>query len=225
MKRVLKWLLILGALVVVVVVILFCSRDAILRRVAINNIKSQTGMIAEIGTFHAGLRDSVVSIKDFKLHNPAGFGDAPWLVIPEVTVELDQLALAEKKLHFSRVRFNLGELDLVKNLDGQTNLFAFGLKIPSQTELKKNDGLAELKRQTGYDFTGVDELVVSVGKVKFIDLQNPKNNREQLIDIENQTIKNVKTPMDLAGLGLLLALRSDGFFTDVFGAEALRGWQ
>jgi hypothetical protein len=43
-------------------------------------------------------------------------------------------------------------------------------------------------------------------------LQDPRNDREQDIGIEDCVIKNVKTPVDLAGLAALIVLRSDGFF-------------
>jgi hypothetical protein len=55
-------------------------------------------------------------------------------------------------------------------------------------------------------------LNVSVGTVKFIDLKNQQNNREQTIGIEGLPIRNVKSQNDLAALGALIYLRSDGFF-------------
>ena len=60
-------------------------------------------------------------------------------------------------------------------------------------------------------------LNVSVGEARFIDLQNPKNDREQQIGIDNLVIKNVKTPADLAGLAVLVALRGGDFFGSMFG--------
>ena len=226
MKRVLKWLLALLLLAIIALVVLFLSREALLRRMMVNSIRAQTGMVAELGSFHVGLREPVMSIKDFKLHNPAGFGDTPFLVIPEIHVEYDKLALAQNKIHLTLVRFNLGELDIVKNEAGKTNLLELGVALPSKEEInhaKKGGGLDELKKRTGLDFQGVDELVVSIGTAKFIDLKNPANNREQKIGIEKLAIKNVKSPADLAGLGLLFVLRSDSFFTDIFGGDVLQG--
>ena len=223
MKRVLKWLLILFLLAVGALVVLFLSRDAIARRLVISNIRAQTGMVAEMGSFHFGLREPVVTIKNFKLHNPAGFGDTPFLVIPEIHVEYDKLALTQNKIHLTLVRFNLGELDIVKNEAGKTNLLELGVTMPSKDQIKKGGGLDEIKRRTGLDFQGVDELTVSIGMAKFIDLKNPQNNREQKIGIEKLAIKSVKSPADLAGLGVLFVLRSGDFFTEVFGSDVLQG--
>ena len=52
-----------------------------------------------------------------------------------------------------------------------------------------------------------------------MDLQNPQNNREQDIGIDDLVIPNVKTPVDLAGLGADIALHSNGFFDPLFGQK------
>src|SRR5208282_6872717 len=104
----------------------------------------------------------------------------------------------------------LGEFDIVKNDAGQTNIFALG--VPLAAKKSNGGGAASFKRQTGYDFKSIDVLNVSVGKVKFIDLKNQRNNREQTIGLENLVLKNVKSQADLAGLTVLVALRGGDFF-------------
>jgi hypothetical protein len=189
--------------------------------VAVNRIRAQTGMDAEIGTFHFGLLEPVVTIKDLKLHNPPSFGGTPFLSIPEIHVEYDREALAKNQIHLTLVRFNLGELDIVKNEAGETNLLSLGVALSEKNKTGGNKALKELKQRTGLDFAGVDVLNVSVGTAKFIDLKDPSKNREQKIGIDNLVMKNVKTPADLAGLAVLVALRSGDFFTSVLGPDAV----
>ena len=210
MKFIFKWLLRLFILAIALVVILLLSYNSILRVVIEHNIRAQTGMDAEIGRFKLGLLEPTIEIQNLKIYNPPSFGGTPFLDIPEIHVEYDRAALARWKIHVTLMRFNLGELDIVKNEAGQTNIFALGLSVPT----KKSGGQATInfKRQTGYDFKGIDALNVSIGKAKFIDLKNPQNNREQTIGIDNCVIPNVKSPSDLAGLGALVVLRSNGFF-------------
>jgi len=212
MKFIFKWLLRLFALAVVLAVIFFLSLDSILRVVIQHNIRAQTGMDAEIGKFHFGLTQPVVEIKDLQLFNSAEFGGTPFLNIPEIHVEYDRAALAKNQIHITLLRFNLGELDIVKNEAGQTNLFALGAAMPTPKNVARSNGLDEIKRRTGMDFKGIDVLNVSVGTAKYIDLENQKNNREQPIGIENLVIKNVKEQEDLHGLALLVALRGDEVF-------------
>jgi uncharacterized protein involved in outer membrane biogenesis len=216
MKTLLKWFAGVVLLLVLAVTVLLLSLDTILRVTVENRIRAQTGMDVEIGKFHFGLLEPVVTIKDLKLHNPPAFGGTPFLDIPEIHVEYDREALAKNQIHLTLVRFNLGELDIVKNEAGQTNLFALGVTLPEKNKTGSKE-LEEFKRRTGLDFQGVDVLNVSVGSAKFIDLANPGNNREQKIGIDNLVMKNVKTPADLTGLAVLVALRGGDFFTDIFG--------
>jgi hypothetical protein len=217
MKTILKWFIGLALALVVLVVVLLLSIDPILRNVAENRIRAQTGMTAEIGKFHLGLTEPVVTIKNLKIYNTPEFGGAPCLDIPEIHVEYDREALAKKQIHLTLVRFNLGELAIVKNEAGQTNLLSLGVALPKKDKSGGKPGLKEFEERTGLDFKGVDVLNVSVGTAKFIDLKNPAHNREQKIGIENLVMKNVQTPNDLTGLAVLVALRGGDFFTSVFG--------
>ena len=224
MKRIFKWLFRLAlatvALVVVAVIVLFFSYNSILRVVIERQVHKQTGLDVDIGSLNVSLFRPVVEVKDLKIHNPPDYGGTPFLDIPEIHVEYDRDALSRRELHFKLVRFNLGELDIVKNQAGKTNIFLGDLKLPAN---KSGGGLtnslADFKRQSGFDFTGIDELNVSIGKVKFIDLQNQQNNREQTIGIDELVIPHVKTPADLFGLAADIALRSGGFFETVFGQK------
>lgn len=222
MKFIFKWLLRLLVLAAVLAVIFFLSLDSVLRVMIEHNIRKQTGMDAEIGRFHLGLTQPVVEIQNLQLFNSAAFGGTPFLNIPEIHVEYDQPALKRGEIHITLLRFNLGELDIVKNDAGQTNLFALGLAVPGKTDLAKSKPMDEIKKQTGLDFKGIDVLNVSVGTAKYIDLKDQKNNREQKIGIENQIIKNVQTPADLTGLAVLVALRSGDFFSSLIAPAGLK---
>lgn len=212
MKRIFKWLLGLFLLAVLLVVIFILSLDSILRVVAEHNIRSQTGMEAEIGRFHVGLIDPVIQIENLRIYNPKGFGGTPFIDIPEIHVEYDKPALTSGEIHVTVLRFNLGELDIVKNEQGETNIFSMGVEVPSKEDLKKNKGMEEFKKKTGLNFAGIDVLTVSVGTFKYIDLKDPKNNRTQVVGLENVPLRNVKVEADLVGLILDIMLHSDNFF-------------
>jgi hypothetical protein len=173
-------------------------------------------MDAEIGSFHFALTSPTIRIQNFKLYNPPEFGGTPFLDIPEVYVEYDRAALARKEIHITLMRFNLGELDIVKSQAGQTNIFALGLKLPAKNSGGSSNAVVDLKKQTGYDFKGIDTLNISIGKFKYIDLQDPQKSREQTIGLENVVIPKVKSSADLASLSPLIYLHSDGFFNSLF---------
>ena len=90
-----------------------------------------------------------------------------------------------------------------------------------------NAGLKEFKQRTGLDFQGIDVLNVSVGTVRFIDLKDPRNNREQKIGIENfVNVAHQGSSLDAAGHRFTISPASsclvaidagDDFFKSVFG--------
>jgi len=209
-KWFLKWLLRLAIFVVVLVVVLLLARNAILRAYLEHQIRAQTGLEVEIGNFSLGLAEPAVTIRDFRLYNPPDFGGTPFLDIREIHAEYDPAALAKHELHIKLMRFSLGELDIVKNQAGQTNIFSLGLTVPSKKT--SSNATRSFTRQTGLEFTGIDVLNVSIGQAKYIDLNDQRNNRTQAIGIQNCVLKNVKSPADLGGLAALIALRSGDFF-------------
>ena len=210
MKWLLKWLVRLAILGAALVIILLLSRNAILRVYVEHQIRAQTGLEAEIGSFSVGLANPTVTIQNFRLYNPPDFAGTPFLDIREIHAEYDPAALAKHELHITLMRFNLGELDIVKNQAGQTNIFSLGLTAPS----KRTGGRAaeSFTKQTGLRFTVIDVLNVSIGTAKYIDLNNQRNNRTQIIGIQNCVLKNVKSPADLGGLAAFIALRGGDFF-------------
>jgi hypothetical protein len=219
MKWLFKWLFRLFLLAVVLVVILLLSLNSILRVAVEHRIRAQTGMDAEIGKFSLSLVEPTVEIQNLKVYNPPAFGGTPFLNIPEIHVEYDRTALAKHEIHVTLLRFNLGELDIVKNEAGQTNLFSLGVPWAAK---KPGSGAALFKRETGYDFKSIDVLNVSIGRARFIDLKNQRNNREQTIGLENLVIKNVKSQADLAGLAVLVALRGGDFFNQFLAPAGLK---
>ena len=218
MKFIFKWLfrlfLAAVALVVVVIVVLLLSYNSILRIVIEHNIRAQTGMDAEIGRFKLGLLEPTIEIQNLKIYNPPSFGGTPFLDIKEIHAEYDRAALAKSEVHVTLLRFNLGELDIVKNQAGQTNIFTLGLSVPTKKSGGKQTAI-NFKKQTGYDFAGIDILNVSVGKVQFVDLKNPQNNRSQEIGVDNCVTPNVKSTADLAPLAAIIVLHSNGFFNSL----------
>jgi hypothetical protein len=215
-RWVFKWVLRAAITAVVLLVIILLSLNTIVRVVMEHNIRAQTGMDAEIGRVEIGLTKPTLEIRDLKIYNPPSFGGTPFLNIAEIHVEYDRVALAEKKIHLTLLRFNLAELEVVKNQNGYLNID----KMAKTPQTKSHPAAPpNFKKQTGYDFKQIDVLNLSFNKVKYIDLKSPANNREQIIGLQNCVVPNVKSANDLAGVAFLIGLRSNHFF-DPFIAQS-----
>ena len=216
MKWLLKWLVRCLALLLVLVVILLLSFNPVLKAVIEHRIRAQTGLDAEIGSLSVGVFSPTMTVRDFKLYNPSNFGGTLFLSIPEIHAEYDRNLLSQHEIHVTLLRINLGEVNIVRDETGRTNLIALGVSLPSKSGSLNQ---AEFHRRTGFKFTGIDVLNVSVGTARFVDLKNPQANREQRIGIDNCIVKNVKSPADLAGLEVLIALRGGDFFNSLAGLK------
>ena len=207
MKRLIKWLFILVAIAVAIVVGLLLSKDAILKAAVEQQIRAQTGMDAKIGRLSLGLLTPVVTIENLKIHNTPEFGGAPFLDIRELHVEYDRDALAQRKLRITLLRLNLEELTVVRNATGTTNI----------STLKEQPPASPTKLAGDVEFRGVDVMNLSLGKIQLIDLKEPRNNRIRNVNLQNQVFHNVRTPGDLRGVLILLWARSGGggFITTV----------
>jgi len=206
MRWFLKWTLRLVFLAVVAVVVLLVFKDTILRKVAEHQIRVETGMDVKIGRFSSGLFSPVVTIENLKLYNTPQFGGTEFLIVPELHVELDAEALAAHKLKIKLVRFNLAELDVVKNQAGQTNIVTMLAKMPKGK-------LAPHGIHVGgknLEFESIDVLNLSLGRMRFIDLQDHKKDRDVPINIDNQVFNNVKTEGDVYSILIMIWLRSGG---------------
>ena len=66
------------------------------------------GAKIEMGDFSLGLLTHKIHIKNFRMYNPPGFPDHVFLVMPEVTLDVDVLELMKGKMHFPLVVIKRG---------------------------------------------------------------------------------------------------------------------
>jgi uncharacterized protein involved in outer membrane biogenesis len=199
MKWLFKWAWRLIVLFVVLLVALLLSLDSIFKALIARQIRAGTGMDVKIGKLSVGWLSPVVTMENFKLYNSAEFGGTPFLDIPELHLEYDRAALAQRTLHVKLMRLNLAELNVVKSDAGRTNLVSLQLPATPRTP-----------RPEEWIFTGVGVLNLTVGTVRFVDLKNLGKNREFKPDLRNQVFKDVKTAPDLYGILIMIWLRSGG---------------
>ena len=209
MKFLFKLALRLFILLVVVVVVALLSWDWIVKKVAEHRITSATGMETRIGKLEVGVASPVIHIENFKLYNPAEFGGAPLVDIPEFHMEYDAAALAGGKLRVKLLRLNLAELNLVRNAAGQTNINILRDRLERQkaaTTPTAGSGRAD-KSARHFEFEKIDMMNLTLGKVRYTDLAHPAASHEWNLDVHNQVFPNVKSQEDLYGMAFVLLLK------------------
>ena len=199
MKKFFKWMfrLILALLLLVLLLVLFL--DQIAKSLAEREIRSQTGLEVKIGRVSIGLRKPTLTVEDFKLVNSSDFGGSTFMDIPEFYAQYDLSALRSWKVHLNLVRFNLGELHVVQDKDGKTNLQAL-------QEHQKQNPAPSTSVESKAEFEVIDTLKLTVGRLKFTSEKKPADNEEVYVGLKNETVKNVKSFQDLQPLVARVAL-------------------
>lgn len=195
-KSLIKWTLKIVVLAVVLITLLLVFKDTILRIAAEHQIRAETGMDVKIGRFSSGLFSPVVTIENMKLYNTPEFGGTEFLIIPELHIEFDPEALAEQKVRIKLLRFNLAELDVVRNFAGETNVVSMMKKVPKGKLAPHGIEVGKKK----FEFESIEVLNLSLGRIRFLDLKHPEKNREVQINLDNEVLPNIKTDGDLLGI-------------------------
>jgi hypothetical protein len=190
-------LIILGIVLLVAVILL---KDQILRSVLESRIRAATGMEARIGSVRTHLMEPVITFKDFVLYNTADFGGGPFLDMPELHMEYSADANGRADLKFKLVRLNLKELNIVESADGRTNITAMAVAMEKLQPANTN--------QSGIQFSGIDTLNLTVGKVRWISLRRPNRNQEFNLQLRNDVVQNVRSWNDMAGILFKVLLRA-----------------
>jgi hypothetical protein len=191
-------------LVLAGIVTLILCKDIIIRNLTERQIINQTGMYVRIDRMHVGFREPVITMENFKLYNRPEFGGGLLVHLGELHMEYDPEALQSGKLHLYEFRLDLETLNIVCNQAGETNLVDF-------IQRAGTEGTTALTRRLPareFGFTGIDELTLSLGSIRFIDLRDPRRNKEAHFGVDDLTVKNIRSEGDLYGVAGLVLLRS-----------------
>ena len=198
MKTLFRWFFRIAIAVVllfvVLVVVALLFKDVLAKNLAERNLRDSTGMDAKISNLEVGLLTPTLSMEGMKLYNSSEFGGGTFLDMPELRMEYIPDDVRSGKLRFKTLRLHLSELTVVKTKDGKTNLDALDKQMKNKTARDKNK-----TDKDPVEFGGIDELYLTIEKLKFIDLGNPQNNREINLGLKDEVGRNLKTEAEITG--------------------------
>jgi uncharacterized protein involved in outer membrane biogenesis len=202
MKRALRWIIGIVASLLLLCIALFIFKDSILREFVEYRVQREAGVDASIGSLHLDLFAPSVRVTDFTLHNPPGFGERPMLHIPELYIRVDRESPpGGVRLH--QATLNVAEFNIVRSADGRTNIFALEKNLRSK---KKKSG-SDSDDDSDIEFRGIGELKITLGTVRYVDLQKPEKSQEFRIGIQDEVVTTIKNEKDLETWATALLLR------------------
>lgn len=210
MKKLLKWIfrLVLLALALVAVLILF--RNPLLRIMAEQQVRQETGMETILGRVRIDLRSPVVRLENVRLISPAEFGGRLFLDLPEVRIEYDSVALLFRRIRLRRVDFRLDEVRLVRTAQGRTNLEAL------REQLARGRLSARLS-EWHWQYDGTETVSFALGRLKYLDAREPAKSEEVHVGVRDVRLKPLKSGEELL-IAIARLAESRGA---VWAAEAL----
>jgi uncharacterized protein involved in outer membrane biogenesis len=199
MKRILRWVGWILLCLLLLAVALVSARNRIFKAIAERRIRAETGVQARIGYLKTGLGSATIALKDIQIFNPPEFGSAVLMEVRQLYLELDAQQAAANKLRFKVLRLHLSELNVVRDKKGRLNLEALQdlRKAPALTGARTNANPSTVRTGKGCEFGGIGKLYLTLGKVTYTDLQQPKNNREFILGIQDELVTNIQTAQEL----------------------------
>ncbi len=198
-KFIFRWAFRFLILAIVLVVALLLLKDQILKSVAESQIRKSTGMDVKIGSLSMSLTRPVFDLENFVLYNTAEFGGGAFLDVPDLHLEFYPNA-TKKELRFKLVRMNVRELNIIESRDGRTNITSITGALDRLQTGKTNSG--------DFNFKGIDTLNLTVGKMRYVSLRDPRKNQEINLALQNEIVQNVRSWNDMAGILFKVIIRA-----------------
>jgi hypothetical protein len=105
-------------------------------------------------------------------------------------------------LRFHQAHLNLAEFNIIKSADGRTNIF-----VLEKSLRKKKKKKPDSDDEPDIEFRGIGELKLTVGTIRYIDLQQPRNNQEFNINLQDEIVTTINNQKDLETWATALLLR------------------
>lgn len=199
-KFIFRWAFRMLILAIVVFVGLYLLKDEIARSISESQIRRATGLETRLGAMRVNFTRPVISIQNFTLYNTADFGGGILIDVPDLHIELDPAA-SSGNLKFKLVRLNVKELNIVESRAGRTNI------TDLLASLERTQGPASTNRSLPA-FKGIDTLNLTMGKVRYLSLRDPRRNQEIPVMLNNDIVLNVRTWSDMGGILFKVLLRA-----------------
>lgn len=202
-RFVFRWLFRLVILALVLATALFLLKDTLLREWLVYRVRHVTGLETRLAGLKTEWFAGTLTLTGLQLYNTAEFGGGPFLDAPDLHVEIDTAALRQRELKLRLARVHIAEFSLVRNLQGQTNLYSMMDHANARASVVDAVAVAP----PGLEFRGIDTLNLTLGTLRLVQLSPPPVNREIRLGVTNEIIRNVRSTADFTPLIMQIVVR------------------
>lgn len=171
----LKKTLILSASILIVALTASFFRHSLCRSFLISQVEKNTGLTMSIDKVNLDILNSTLNIEGVSFLNPPGFKNEKLGEVKQIFIRYNLFALLQNRIHFYEIKATLGEINIIQNENGQSNislLKANNKKISSSQQINpqlKNVGKKDSTKEKKKPKLLIDRLEIVVGKVSFLN--------------------------------------------------------
>ena len=154
------------------------------------------GIKMSLGNVNIGLTDALVGIKDVRIMNPKGFPKGNMIDIKEIYIDPEAIDFLKDKIHLVEVRFDLDNLVIIKNKNGE-----FNFKKLTKAKKKQEGKSVEEKPEGKPEKKGkrkrfqIDSLKLKLGTVVYKDYSVAKEPKIVTFNLNlNEEYKDITNP-------------------------------
>ncbi len=191
--------------------VLSVLKDVLIKSAVTTIGSAVIGAPLKVGGFSLGVFSQKVRIKNMKLYNPKGFPqDEPLIDIPEISVDVDLMALLQGKVHVLHVVVNVKQMTIIKDKEGKLNIDSLKV-VQEQKEASKKDDKKETKKSKDMAIA-IDYMRLNVGEVVVKDYQksDPPTVTAFQVGLHNKEFKNIASVAQLSTLIMLECMGPTG---------------
>lgn len=194
-----KFLVFLFLAVVSAGVILYFSKEWLLKAALESGIRSLTGFDSSIRALEVSPRRGTLETKGLTILNPDPFRERIFADIPEFYIHLDPSTLWKGRPHLYEIKLHIRELNIEKDKQGISN-------ISRLTSVKKS---GQKKPSAPIH---LDRLELTLGRVSYRDDSSLVPRRLSIdMGIEHQVFEDIRDPNAIVHLILLKVVKSAPF--------------
>ncbi|MGC8744776.1 MAG: hypothetical protein ACP5T0_12935 [Verrucomicrobiia bacterium] len=198
----LKWLFRIIILAIVLAIAFALLVDTIAKELAETYLTRKLGSEVSIEKLEVCLSAPRIKVYNFVLYNPAHFGGSRFIEIPQATIEYDFRQALKQNIYLRLARIDCSKINLVSDNLNRLNIEDF---------IKNQPGAAQPTKTNGAMFF-IEILNLSIGVVRWSNIENPSIVQEAPVNINNYIIKNLSskdlTPQFFTNLLLQIMLQS-----------------
>ncbi len=216
MKRLVKVVLVLVALLLVVAVVVGLVKDRVAGRMLVKMVEEKTGFGASFDSLSVGLWSARVDLRGFELQNPPPFKETTAVRINRALADCERSTLFSDEIHVLEAELDLGLVVVEFDESGKSNLQALIAAVrppagaPSPTPPAPPPPGEDEAAPAATKSVRMDKLTIRLGSVRVLTPMRDGTVNETSVDLDKEFVFRHVTNLEpvIAEVGMYILVNA-----------------